>query len=193
MRTITETINLYTYNELSEEAKNKAKNWYLEGREVDFFSEVCISRLTELFPKSDLKVEFSLSYCQGDGLNIYGHINMDDLLEYIKSDLSNSEYKAMTHYISVAGSDVEMPCNRRYSYCICDSTDYVEQLESDLERLEYRNINEDALNNFNHYARVALSRLCSEFENDGYSYFYEVREEEIVDAGYEFTEDGEVY
>ena len=30
MRTVTETYNVYNYNELSDEAKEKAKQWYLD-------------------------------------------------------------------------------------------------------------------------------------------------------------------
>ena len=36
-----------------------------------------------LFPNSNLKVEYSLNYCQGDGLNIYGELNIKDILKYL--------------------------------------------------------------------------------------------------------------
>lgn len=83
MRKITEIreFNVYKFAELSQAAKEKVRDWYLEGQESCIFTEDCMMRLSELFPNSDLKVQYSLGYCQGDGLNIYGEIRLDELLE----------------------------------------------------------------------------------------------------------------
>ena len=42
MRTVIETYNVYNYNELSDEAKEKAKQWYLDDtfRTDDFTSMI---------------------------------------------------------------------------------------------------------------------------------------------------------
>ena len=80
MRTVTKTYNVYKYNELSEDAKEKVKQWYLDD---DFspqeFENSCMDALNRLFPNSDLKVQFSLSACQGDGFNIYGKLDLSDV------------------------------------------------------------------------------------------------------------------
>lgn len=87
MRKITEIreFNVYKFAELSQAAKEKVRDWYLEGQsELSYiFTDDCMERLSELFPNSNLEVQYSLGYCQGDGFNIYGEIRLDELLEKI--------------------------------------------------------------------------------------------------------------
>lgn len=64
-------IYVYSYAELSEESKGTAKQFYLDGQEPETFQDIYEEDLKNLFPRSDLKIEFSLNGCQGDGLNIY--------------------------------------------------------------------------------------------------------------------------
>lgn len=92
MRKITVEYTVYDYSELSKEAKQKVKDWHLNNpfRSNDF-SDICAEFLSACFPKSDLKTQFSLQYCQGDGLNIYGKLNLkdiasDELAEYLPAD-----------------------------------------------------------------------------------------------------------
>lgn len=77
MRAITETITtmVYNFNELSDKAKEKVKEWYLNGQDAEFFYEDSMAYINELFPNSELDIQFSLGYCQGDGFNIYGEIS----------------------------------------------------------------------------------------------------------------------
>ena len=72
----------YSYEELNEDAKAKVKQWYLEDpiRNENFYEDVK-NYLKENFPRSELEVTYSLGYCQGDGLNIYGKVNLYDFLE----------------------------------------------------------------------------------------------------------------
>ena len=104
MREETKTVKIYNYSELSEKAKEKVKQMVLEWKveDSDIFTEDCKERLMSLFPNSNLKVEYSLNYCQGDGLNIYGDLNIEDILKHlnfednkkekIKSICINSDY-----------------------------------------------------------------------------------------------------
>ena len=84
MRTATVEYKVYTFAELSESAKEKVRQWYLEGQEPYIFSEDCEMWLSERFRNSELKVQYSLGYCQGDGLNIYGTLNLYDMYEQIQ-------------------------------------------------------------------------------------------------------------
>lgn len=97
MRKITEIreFNVYKFDELSQAAKEKVRNWYLEGQsELSYiFTEDCMERLKELFPNSNLEVQYSLAYCQGDGFNIYGEIRLDELLEKIAENFTEKEMK----------------------------------------------------------------------------------------------------
>lgn len=71
----TKTYNIYTYNELDEKAKEKARDWYKDGNDYPFLSEEMTEYAHELLKENsiqadDVKVFYSLSYCQGDGAMI---------------------------------------------------------------------------------------------------------------------------
>lgn len=69
-------IKVFTFPELNGEAKEKAKEWYLNDETLSWeLTDSYESDLSCIFPNSDLKVQWSLSYCQGDGVNIYGSVN----------------------------------------------------------------------------------------------------------------------
>ena len=81
-------IKAYTFPELTGEAKEKAKEWYLNDETLSWeLTNNYESDLSCIFPNSDLKVQWSLSYCQGDGVNIYGSVNMEDIFVLSKMPL----------------------------------------------------------------------------------------------------------
>ena len=81
MRSVNVTYKIYEFSELSEDVKAKVKEWYLNNfYQNEEFLDICKEELSHRFPKSDLKVQYSLSYCQGDGLNVYGTLNLKDVL-----------------------------------------------------------------------------------------------------------------
>ena len=86
MRAITKTITtmVYNFNELSDNAKEKVREQYLNGQDAEFFYEDSMTYINELFPNSKLDIQFSLGYCQGDGFNIYGEISFFDLMKNLK-------------------------------------------------------------------------------------------------------------
>jgi len=68
------TKKIVFFNELSEDAKEKARNWYKDGNDYDFLdeymTEIVAENLKELgYMVEDLKVFYSLSYSQGDGVS----------------------------------------------------------------------------------------------------------------------------
>jgi hypothetical protein len=68
------TIEVYTFDELSDEAKEKAREWYREGIDYpfleEFMNEFIYDKLTEAgYMVDDLKVLYSLTYSQGDGVS----------------------------------------------------------------------------------------------------------------------------
>lgn len=87
----TKTINLYSYDELSKEAQEKAFKQWRENNDYIFLSDDMNERLHELLeenkikdvngeydtvnhvrPKGKAKVLYSLTYCQGDGAMFTG-------------------------------------------------------------------------------------------------------------------------
>lgn len=195
MKTITKKINLYRYNELSEQAKEKVKQWYLEGLDAEFFSDMCLEELyAEGFKNSDLKLQFSLSYCQGDGLNIYGGLYLSEALEVLKEDFTAKEYKRLSFYLKDVPA-YEMPYNDYYNYCVAEyieTSDLIEEYNEDYRKIDYT-----LIDRFNDLLIKYFTEKCSQFEKKGYRYFYEVSEDDLKefcdDGDYWFTESGTAY
>jgi len=75
METITKVYNVYTLDELSDEAKDKARDWYRMGNQFDFMGEEMQYLADELLKENKIKcddasVYYSLANCQGDGAMI---------------------------------------------------------------------------------------------------------------------------
>lgn len=209
MKTVSVEYDVYSYNELSDDAKEKAKAWYLEGREPFFFTEDCKQDLENLFGKHDLDVQYSLGYCQGDGFNIYGKIDAESIfkcleahnggvqLEKFEGVMTDKEKKTVLHYAEQCGA-IELPRNNHYCYCIADYIDIAEEWAYILENyFGYRAINMETLKKFEAMVREIFETLCKDYEKQGYEYFYEIEDadmEDICEAnGYEFLEDGTIF
>lgn len=211
MRTETIIRKIYTYSELSDEAKEVVKQWYIDNFHTsDDFSELVVQDLENLFGKNDLLIEYSLSYCQGDGFNIYGKITAGKIFncihyygghmnETLKNYMTEEEKKTILAYDNSLGEEyIELPCNRRYGYCMADSIDFAEDWKYMLETYtDTKNIDMETLKKFESLVRNLFKILCGEYEKMGYEYFYEVDDwevEECCEANeYEFLEDGTFY
>lgn len=200
MRAITETITtmVYNFNELSDNAKEKVKEWYLNGQDAEFFYEDSMAYINELFPNSELDIQFSLGYCQGDGFNIYGEISFSDLMENLKDRFTEKEKRFLEWAFNESGiNSYTMRMNNHYCYCNAFLHEFTEDVFYELDYYRMKNIKKDILDKFNTEARYYIEHICKEFENDGYDYFYEISNEELEDwadaNGYEFTEDGNIY
>ena len=209
MRTECIEYKVYKYNELSEEAKEEVKQWYLDGQEAYIFTEDVKEDLSCLFGKNDLEVQYSLGYCQGDGFNIYGKIRAAQIfkclenhnggtqLEEFENVLTEKEKRTILNYASECG-DIELPTNNRYCYCVVDYTDIADDWEYQLENYShYKNINKDVLEKFEELVKGIFNTLCKSYEKQGYEFFYEISEEDLEDIceanGYEFLENGNVF
>lgn len=196
-KTITRAYEVYEYKELCEAAKEKVKQWYLEGQEACIFTDMCKEDLRNLFPNSELEVEYSLSYCQGDGFNIYGKIYLDEVLEKIAEHFTAKELKFFEWAFNRYGSAYRMEANRHYCYCICSRNDFAEDILSDMEYEQMRGIPTATLEKFSKLVGEYLDSLCGDFEKSGYAYFYEVSDEDLREAceanEWTFTADGEFF
>ena len=217
MRIETVEYKVYKYNELSAEAKEKVKQWYLEGQEPFIFTEMCEDDLYNLFGKNDLngigicdlKVQYSLSNCQGDGLNIYGKINPRNILECLENHNGCSQLEEFENYLTDKEKatillyadycdDISIPYNTRYCYSLANDISFAEDWLFDIEDYEeLEKIDFDVINKFEKLVANIFLKLCQDYEKQGYKYFYEISEEdleEICDCNmYEFLEDGTVF
>lgn len=201
MRKITEVreFNVYKFAELSQAAKEKVRDWYLERQnELSYiFTDECMETLSELFPDSDLEVQYSLNYCQGDGFNIYGEILLDELLEKIAKNFTEKEIKFFKWAFSEYGTSYQLAHNNRYCYCICSKHDFMENIFCEMDNSYFRNILEETMEKFNKFAGEYLDNLCLEFEENGYDWFYNISEEDLQeyckDNECEFLENEKIY
>lgn len=208
MRTVAVEYKVYKYNELNDDAKEKVKQWYLEGQEPYIFTEDCEMDLENLFGKNNLNVQYSLSYCQGDGFNIYGKVDTQSIfnclekhnggtqLEKFEDVLTDKEKKTILAYAEECGQ-IEIPMNNRYCYSLADYIDIADDWETDLVYAGYRDIKFDVLKKFENLVKDIFRTLCRSYEKYGYQYFYEIEEEDLEDCcesnGYEFLEDGTIF
>lgn len=208
MRTVTVEYDVYKYNELSEEAKEKVKEWYLNGQEAFIFTDDCKMDLYNLFGKNNLDVQYSLSYCQGDGFNIYGRIDAKSIFDCLENHnggtqlkrfenvLTEEEKNIILEYAEECG-EISLPMNRRYCYSMADYIDIAEEWSWRLEYADYTDINEKLLDKFEELVRDIFTELCRSYEKQGYEYFYEISDEDLEEMcevnEWEFTEDGKIF
>lgn len=209
MRIATVDYEVYKYAELTEDAKEKVKTWYLEGQEPFIFTEDCKMDLENLFGENDLDVQYSLGYCQGDGFNIYGKIYAESIFKCLENHnggtqlaefedmLTEKEKKTILHYAEECGA-INLPINNRYCYSLADYIDIADDWGYQLENYSgYSNINMEVLKKFEKLVRKIFETLCRSYEKQGYEYFYEISEEDLEEMceanGYEFLEDGTIF
>lgn len=95
MKEVTMVFNVYRFEELNEKAKKVVKQWYLDGQDSSDFNDILKSELDLFFPNSELNANYSLNYCQGDGVNIHGIISLKDVLEFSTLHQLNEFYPKM--------------------------------------------------------------------------------------------------
>lgn len=208
MEVVTREYKVYNFSELSEDAKEKAKQWYLDD---DFrpqeFENIYTEDLRYLFNNSDLKMQFSLSCCQGDGLNIYGKLDLMDVFaairdtdhsgeqfEQYKDLFSEHEQKTIEAYMEACGREIELPYNRHYCYCVDDRVDFADEWIEILEYCRYKNIQIDTIRKMEKLVGMMFENLSATYEKYGYDYFYNADDEVVNEAceanEWRFLEDG---
>lgn len=211
-------ISICTFDELSAEAKKKAINGYIATPALsESFHSTCEDDLGILFPDSRLKVEFSLSSCQGDGLNIYGSLDVKDFVRLTEKagcgcscdPCGDDEIKALQafHKLITAKAcggtikdmlleyadtlrdgEAELPVNTtHYSYCFID---HIDLPESENDGGYVSGALQHALISF-------FTAMCRRMEKEGYDFLYNMTEDEMSETssanGWEYLEDGTFY
>lgn len=198
MKTITITKNIYNYNELSDEAKARAKSDYLnEDIRTEEFYEMQKEYLASLFPHSMLDLQFSLAYCQGDGANIYGKFALIDFLPLWEA--SEKEKRTIAFYIEESIDKYKFSENRSYCYsCKFIDKKYINDfIDEFVDKLKIKNVKIDIIQRFFNDLLEYFDNLDKTIERQGYDYFYNIADDEFSDLcdanEWEFLEDGTFY
>lgn len=182
MKTIQKEYTLYTFDELSQEAKDKARQKHNENNDYYFLEDCMNERLHELLQENFIKdmndtskagtkptqVQYSLSYCQGDGAMFTGDFILKD---YINKNKDGGNYIA---HIKHSG---------RYYHSNSKTIDIRDEEDNEAPKEIY-----DAF-------EVTYQKICKELERYGYNFIeYEDSEEsfrENCEANeYTFLSDG---
>lgn len=205
MEKITKTYEIYDYNELSENAKEKVKNYYLtSGIRNDLFQENIKYKLNYYFKNSSLDYQYSLDSCQGDGVNIYGKINVDDIFDtfvskeldvflrrniipQIKMHIPSKEMLAeFKDFVKENDISIIIPYNDNYTYSLAHA------LYFDGDIYDGINLDNDK-NNFSNDMllcvediRIFLIEYIDAFNNYykklGYNFLYNISDEDMEEC-----------
>lgn len=205
MRTVTVDYTICKYDELSDDAKQEVKDWYLSDMDRCYlFEEDVKNDLKNLFGSdSDLDVQFSLGYSQGDGVNVYGTVSAQGVFDAIKSaptqlgkykDSLTDEQKAIILDYANEYGGITIPYNQHYCYCRAsscewDNADYYFNTEmNDKDKLAH---------DFLTIVSGVFETLCKVYEDWGYDFFYKISDDDMSDIceanGWEFYEDGRMF
>lgn len=170
MRTFTTEHTVYKFNELSDEAKEKAleKQREFEGEDMPFLTEDMQDHLTEVllpehkikYEKSNLRIYYSLSYSQGDGAMFEGTFKW-------------------------RGYDVAVEQSGHYSHYNSKSINIETRHGNDASKKVYEEFNE------------IYVEICQKLEKYGYDEIeYRLKDETLIETieanEYEFYEDGRI-
>lgn len=206
MKTITIEKNIYDFNELSETAKENARRLYLEFFHENYmFSDMLKEDIAYTFEKSDMNAEYSLSSCQGDGLNVYGNLDIRDAVKIYEIrakaenlEITKKEYRFLEWLKKQTDIIIKLDANGRYTYFTDKTEDIIYYITFDMENNYYRGIPYDFIEKFAKVVNEYLEIYCKKWEETGYEFFYSTEgiDEEIVEIfeanGYRgFEENGE--
>lgn len=195
MEIITREYNTFKFQELSKEAKEKAiEKWYNEEEypllnedilnEIDYFDEHNIFE--------DVKLCYSLSYCQGDGLSFDSQINL-------KNFLDNIYYKKLPQYKKDAICEYIYNISSKRNnghYCFSSKYDVIfdENYQDGIERKHLSKLWDDILEEIiEHYLDT-----CKKLQKYGYSVLeYRMNDDEFSEHceanEYTFFENGNMF
>ena len=194
----TEALHIYTYEELSDEAKAKARDWYRKNDDNEY-SEFVIDDAKEVAALMGWEIDkiywSGFSY-QGDGACFEGimrynkrcaklvkaHTNDEELNRIAKAwqSLQRRNFYALEASVKHRG---------HYYHEMCTVFD-CEDTRSNYGWMQNPEAEDDIKEIARDFMRWIYKRLEAEYE---YSVSDEVVAENIIANGYEFTEDGEIH
>lgn len=192
MRTI--RTKVYTFNELSNEAKEVAINEIRNNLEVylDYFNDDAVEQIENAGFYDDIKLQYSLSYSQGDGLSFScNKIESKILLKFFAEVLGKGKEK--TARIIIDNSYFTNSGNTgHYCYASKNDIEYIFDIGIDAPNIEKIVAKvEEKIENY-------YLDLCKDLEKQGYANIqYQYSDEAIIETieanGYEFLSNGKLF
>ncbi|MCP4897842.1 MAG: hypothetical protein GY906_12790 [bacterium] len=195
-------VPFYLYDELSDKAKEAARQWWIEGCESrdqldpEWFTESCREALAQDFGlvcHDEFKLCWSLSSCQGDGVAFDGVVDFDELL---KHNAALAERMARAFDNLPVEFDVYLKLDNSGRYCHWNSMQVEVQVECEWAMDSW---SAEDFNDIEHDIREAVKELIAnasrKFEREGYEAIEHNQSDEVVGETieaneYRFTADG---
>ena len=201
MRKVLIEKEVFKFEELSEKSQNKIMENERCFWQDDF--ELCIQNFIENnFPNSNLKYQYSLNYCQGDGFKFYGKIDIRDIVKIVSLSVSEIEIlNEIEGYLYF-----KKHYNKRYCYSLTFNEYFnIDKILSILEYdykenavlFDYSFIcYENILNKILNGLREFFNKEEKNFEEYGYKILYPTAEDLIKEEyfyDYEFFKNGDIF
>lgn len=199
MRKVVREYDVYTYQELEEDAKERARKTISDSiveMNFQYLEEDLLTIMEEDYDlkESNVNLHYSLGYCQGDGLSF----DCKDLLEskYFKNKMYEGLTKNEKISLSKMISKGEFSIFTKRSGCHL----YQYALHSDVQTItnfyHWGKNKEDLVNKIQKKISIIYMAICKRLEKIGYQ-CYDVEEEDIEryveDYDIEFTQCGNVF
>lgn len=188
MRQDTKVTTVYKASELSEKAQEKAREWFVscwDWSDTEMVTESLQESLTDAgLPGLDL--EWSLSYCQGDGVAFYGRIDLDALIALP----TFAEYAEEVKRLDAEGDLLIEIVRNSYGHHYSHRNTMNVSIESNSESKTLTALEED----LSQYIKDVSRQL----EREGYEMIESMQSmETFLDTAeandWEFTADGKIY
>jgi len=190
MRTV--ETKVFLFNELNEYAKEVAIENFRNSREIflDFFNDNAIEQIEELGFYGSVKLQYSLSNCQGDGLSFSCKGFDESFLLPIFAEILGKGKEKTVKAIMANCSFVNTGNSGHYCFASKSDIDYY----FDSYKSDYLNISNMVTKVCEKLEDIYIE-LCKDLEKQGYvdidyQYSDEAIIEDIEANEYEFEEDG---
>ena len=194
----TEALHIYTYEELSDEAKAKARDWYRKNDDNEY-SEFVIDDAKEVAALMGWEIDkiywSGFSY-QGDGACFEGIMRYNKgCAKLVKAYTNDAELNRIAkawqslQRRNFYALEASVKHRGHYYHEMCTVFD-CEDTRSNYGWMQNPEAEDDIKEIARDFMRWIYKRLEAEYE---YSVSDEVVAENIIANGYEFTEDGEIH
>ena len=190
MKVVKREFEVYEFNELSEEAKQKAIDLWYETEDFPFLEDDIKEEMKQIDSCFyDVQLQYSLSCCQGDGLSFEGTLNLEKFLNEVYSKKLRSSYKrALNDFIYDVGSEGN---TGHYCYGHKNQIIYDENYQDFKDHKYINKLWDDVLEEIKEY----YLNICKKLEKYGYEILeYRMTFNEFSEHceinGYNFYDDG---
>lgn len=194
MRTI--RTKVYKFEELVVDAQQNAIEEFQQNQEIhlDFFNDDAKGQIEQAGFYDNVELQYSLSYCQGDGLSFScNRVEESVLLSFFAEILGKDKEK--TAKIIIENCSFENTGNKGSHYCYASTNDITFEFD---DYSGTRNNIHEVVSQVEKKLAVKYFDLCKELENQGYKDIEYQRSEEnvreiLIENEYEFLANGKQF